>query len=79
MVAKLWGEGLTVTQSVLPLNEWLRSRGYPEITRSTLTEDRKRLGELARETHPYAQEEHSEKMRHLTSRLYERLNEAGLT
>jgi hypothetical protein len=73
-VARLWASGKSVTASVPLLNAWLTSKGYPEITRTTLGEDRKRLTILAREAYPMAQEEHSEKMRHLTERLYDRLN-----
>jgi len=74
-VARLWAEGLSVTNSVAPLNAWLDAKGYPEITRTTLGEDRKRLATLARESHPQAQEEHSLKLNHLTEKLYDRLNQ----
>src|ERR1039458_8975825 len=65
VVARLWATGLSTTASVAPLNQWLRERGYPEVQRTTVTDDRKRLAVLARESHPMAQEEHSEKLRHL--------------
>lgn len=73
-VAKLWNEGLSVTASVAPLNSWLVSKGYQTVQRHVVTDDRKRLMELARELHPDAQFEHSEKMRHLANRLYARID-----
>jgi hypothetical protein len=57
------------------INEWLTSKGYPNVKRDAIHDDRARLSALAREAHPHAQEEHSDKMRHLTERLYERIDE----
>jgi hypothetical protein len=75
IVARLWAEGKSITQSLPLINEWLTSKGYPNVKRDAIHDDRARLSALAREAHPHAQEEHSDKMRHLTERLYERIEE----
>lgn len=75
IVARLWAEGKSITQSLPLINEWLTSKGYPNVKRDAIHDDRARLSALAREAHPHAQEEHSDKMRHLTERLYERIDE----